>query len=386
MKILWIAHSPFGITRTRTEHLVGHLTDQAEIHLLTFSCKRPWQDWGMAIRCFLPPVWHGDRVCIHEIPRLPYFRKLNGIFLNYFVRLIVKQYSIDAVIISPNQYFIGRLDFSALAVPVICDYLDGFDWAQLPNDPCTAREREYVEKADTVLCVSHGLTQQSRRVAADVYYVPNGVDLGRYREFIGGFNTAEEKARLGLDPGALTISVIGLTCSPTLYFVDAVKRLREEGLRVQLMLVGDGPILDQVRDKFGGIGDVALCTGRVPYHDILRYFAVTDIGLYPVDENSYYHWASPLKVFEYAAMGKPVIISPALDELSRVGLSNFHFCENSAGALAAKIREIQGRFHDVFDERIDAYDWQKIAKELGCILENVVERHRMRATAARQPR
>lgn len=337
----------------------------------------------MAVRCFRPPVRRGDGVWMHEIPRLPYFRKLNGFFLNRFVQQIVKRHSIDVVIISPNQYLIGDLDFAALTVPVICDYLDGFDWAQQPDSPLAAMERDYVEKADAVLCVSHGLMQQSRRVATNVHYLPNGVDVRRYREFIRGFDTRKAKAELGLDPDALTVSVIGLRCSPTLYFVEAVKRLREEGLRIQLMLVGDGPILDQVRAKFGGVGDLVRCTGRVPYSDILRYFAVTDIGLKPVDQHSYYHFTSPLKAFEYAAMGKPVIISPVLDELSRVGLSNFHFCENSAAALAAKIREIHESSQAVFDPNIQEFDWRNIAMNCERILRNVVDRHRTAVSGSR---
>jgi glycosyltransferase involved in cell wall biosynthesis len=373
--VLFVAHHPFGRTRTRTEHLVAHLAQQMEVHVLTFSVERPWRDLGRFVRPWMAPERNAEGNWIHEVPRFPRLHSLNSVVLTRVVKRIVRKFAIDIVVISPNQYMIGTLDIPAVGVPVICDYLDGTDWSHAPGHPRVVAEREYVKKADAVMCVSHGLTNQAASLNTNAYYVPNGVHVERYRG-CSTVDIAESKARLGLDPSALTVSIIGLTCSPTLYFWDAVKRLHDRGVRIQLVLVGEGEVRKRILEQARGYEHVLCDFGRVPYSDVLTYFAASDVGLYPVDEHSYYHWASPLKVFEYAAMGKPVIISPKLEELNRIKLENFHFCDNSPDALAEAILDAGSLATPIYDPRIDEFDWARIATTCGNIVRSVSSQSR----------
>src|SRR5262249_16038132 len=140
-------------------------------------------------------------------------------------------------------YLLGDLRFESLGAPVVCDLLDGGDWRKYPE---AARfEWEFAQKSAAVMAVSRGLVEQARQVNPRVEWVPNGLQLERYRPFAAP--PGDCKGRLGLRPSALTISLIGLTCSPRLYFIEWVLEMARAGRDVQLVLVGDGPLAEPMR-------------------------------------------------------------------------------------------------------------------------------------------
>lgn len=94
----------------------------------------------------------------------------------------------------------------------------------------------------------------------------------------------------------------------------AFKRIAEQVPNAKLMLVGDGPTLPAIRaqiDQLGLAGRVIL-PGRVAHRELPGYVAMFHCGVMP-DSNEY---GSPMKIFEYMALGKPVVVPnywPLLD-------------------------------------------------------------------------
>lgn len=82
----------------------------------------------------------------------------------------------------------------------------------------------------------------------------------------------------------------------------------------RLLLVGDGPMMAEIRQRVhqSGLGDRVVLTGKVPHQDLPGYIANFYVGVMP-DSNDY---GSPMKIFEYMSMGKPVVVPdypPLLD-------------------------------------------------------------------------
>jgi glycosyltransferase involved in cell wall biosynthesis len=77
-----------------------------------------------------------------------------------------------------------------------------------------------------------------------------------------------------------------------------------KGSNLQVMLIGDGPIFNSLqRDcQAKNIADQITFTGPVSHKDIPRYIATFDIAVIP----SATPYASPMKLFEYMAMGKAI--------------------------------------------------------------------------------
>lgn len=384
MNILWLPHAPLRVGRMRSDHIVERLAAHHQVTVASFRIhdpRRPWlylldllthrSRWG-------PPF---DELAIHRIPKMT---ALNGWLLNRAIQRELSRRRYDVLVVAPAPYITGYLDFAAVRtrnVPVVCDYLDGIDWDHDTGQ--SAFERVYVRSADAVICVSRGLLRQALTVNPHAHYVPNGVELARYRAFAAEHTAPDCKASLGIDPDAYVISIIGMTCSPRLYFVDAVVNLARSGRKVVLLLVGASPLIPEIERRAGEWRHVVRAVGPVPYRDVLPYFMATDLGLSAVDEHSYYHFQSPLKIFEYGAMGKRVLAAPPVEEVAELGLPFVQFCGAASEDMTSAMMRIMSASAAPTAPDLAAFDWDKLTAEIEAIFVGVVARTGDRAGAAR---
>jgi glycosyltransferase involved in cell wall biosynthesis len=368
VKILWLPHAPLGQGRTRTEHLVERLGRRHDIDVLSFRIHRGGQAWRYLTDLITFRSKPGARYRELVMRRFPRAAALNGWMLRRITARAVAREKYDVIVVTPAPWVTGYPDFDAMRAhaPVVCDYLDGVDWQS--GGGSAAFEKLYVRSSDAAMCASHRLAEQASALNPHAEYVPNGVDLERLTRFAATHTAAECKAALGIAPAAFVVSIIGLTVSPRLYFIDAVTSLARAGRNVALLLVGESPLLGRIRRRAAEWSRVLRITGAVPYADVLPYFMASDLGLYPVDDDSYYHCASPLKILEYGAIGKPVLVSPRLDEVARMALSHVQFCGADAESVANGIAEVMDSGNRVQRPALDAYDWDVIAGKVESVL------------------
>lgn len=92
-----------------------------------------------------------------------------------------------------------------------------------------------------------------------------------------------------------------------------VKKKRDD---VKLLIVGEGDGKEDLK-KIGlelGIDCDVIYTGQVPQDEVPSFIAASDIGISPVPPFSFYKMSSPIKMFEYMAMAKPVIANEEIPE------------------------------------------------------------------------
>jgi len=90
--------------------------------------------------------------------------------------------------------------------------------------------------------------------------------------------------------------------------------------KVKLFMVGDGDGLENLKKlaKELNIENSIIFTGRVPYEEVPEYIAASDIGISPIPPINLYKISSPLKLFEYMAMAKPVVANEEIFEHNNV--------------------------------------------------------------------
>jgi glycosyltransferase involved in cell wall biosynthesis len=371
MKILWIPHAPIGPITNRSDHIVERLARRHEMRMLSFKfhpAREPWR--------YASDLWrHRSRagrgyheVALHRFPKLP---RLTGFFANRLLEREIEN-GCEAIVLPPSTYITGKLDLARLKrrCAIICDLIDGGDWeVELYPD-----EREYSRVADAVMGVSHFLTEQARKINPHAYYVPNGVEVARYRAFAASHETRTCKIELGLDPESFVVSIIGMTFSARLYFIDAAIELARQGRNVTLLLVGASRFLPEIRARAGEWAKVLHIAGAVPYAQVLPYFMASDVGLYAADDTPYYHVASPLKIFEYGAIGKPVVVAPRLDEVMRNNLGHVTFCAPDAASLAQTLAGMMDKRPPPVEVDLMPYDWDALAAKVEDVIRETVAR------------
>lgn len=190
---------------------------------------------------------------------------------------------------------------------------------------------------DVVLPVTNVLADYVRAYGVPenrIAIIPNGINTERFADSL---SLADAKRRLGLE-NRLVLGFTGFVRSWN--SLDAVIDLiaNDAGAHdLHLLLVGDGPARAELEAQAErlDVSDRVTVTGVVERDDVASYVAAFDIALIPgVTE-----YASPLKLFEYLALGRAVIAPdmPNIREILEDGKNAVLFQPEDKQAFAQAI-------------------------------------------------
>jgi glycosyltransferase involved in cell wall biosynthesis len=168
-------------------------------------------------------------------------------------------------------------------------------------------------QADLVVTLGEAMRAEivSRGVpASKVMVVPNAVPA----EFLTPLPSAASlREQLGIRSGDLVPGLVSSLYAHegVRYFLEAAALLRERGVPVRPLIVGDGPErpgLEQLSRQLGLAG-VAVFTGQVPVTQVRRYHAALDLFVIPRTGDRVCQLVTPLKPVEAMASGRCVVAS-----------------------------------------------------------------------------
>jgi glycosyltransferase involved in cell wall biosynthesis len=169
--------------------------------------------------------------------------------------------------------------------------------------------------ADVVLPVTQVLGDIVQAYGVEpqrIVVIPNGINQ---EQFAGAPDLQSAKRALGLQD-RLVLGFTGFVRD--WHGLDKVITMMAQdppGARRHLLVVGDGPVratLEQQARELG-VADRVTFTGIIAREEVARHVAAFDIALQP----AVVAYASPLKLFEYLALGK-AIIGPAQPNLLEI--------------------------------------------------------------------
>ncbi len=220
-----------------------------------------------------------------------------------------------------------------------------------------------VRLADCLTCTTEALAAAHGSGAGRCVLLPNGVETERF-----GLRDSER----GRAFDTIRLVYVG-TLRAWLDFApvfQAVQILMDQGLRCEVLIVGEGP--DQARLRASaedmGVASVVRFAGPVPYEQVPAILGAADICLLPFDTSPISRGAFPLKLLEYMAARRPIISSP-LPAARQVAGDLIWYAQSSADYVRA-IREIVER--GVAPDRLEAaaevvrerYSWDMVRNEL----------------------
>ena len=372
MNILWIPHKTWlnvqGITRDK--HFIRNLKNKHEIHVIQYT-----QPFENTLKDFFNPKFllnsmrdwtiYKEGLYHHHIRHIYFTRsnqalKFNNRLFKRKIKKLVKEYGIEVIICGPSHYLHGYPPAN-LNIPIIFDYVDFLHDFSDPNKEDRTILNGYYKSASKILCVSKTLVDSIPLKYRDIaFYLPNGVDLNFFKSY--KYSRREDNTKY--------ISLIGISISESLFYLDIFPQIKEKIENVKLMLVGGGPrysLIEKYIKKKKNPSDYIL-TGYVPYSKIRDYFYMSDIGLYPTLKNRYYDSACPMKVFEYSAVSKPVV-STNLEELQRLNFPNVFLAKPTAEDFIEKILQAFNYNGDFLS--LQEFTWQNLSKKLHNLLKNI---------------
>ena len=176
-------------------------------------------------------------------------------------------------------------------------------------------ERRVWRSADMVLPVTHVLAAQMETAGVSqrrTEVIGNAIDPSKFSH--NASIAAAAKHRLGMD-GKVVLGFTGFVRD--WHGLDSViDRLASPDLHdTHLIVVGDGPALPDLKAQAArlGVSDRILFAGLVDRDRVGVFVASFDIALQP----KCVEYASPLKLFEYMALGK-AIVAPAQPNIREV--------------------------------------------------------------------
>jgi glycosyltransferase involved in cell wall biosynthesis len=257
--------------------------------------------------------------------------------------------------LAPTAVWTGR----AFGIPVVLDMAENYaaliedvwsvgrqrPWDVLVRNPrlVAAAESYAVHRVEHVVVV---VEENADRVAA----------LGVPRDKITVVSNTPPKARI-VGCGAvaqrgpddpLEIVFLGILEIPRGLneAIDAVKLLRDWGVRARLTIVGtgrDAALFQRRTNEIGLNEDGVIFTGYIPRHeDALNLVASADVGIVPSHATGQWQTSIPNKLFDYMAAGLAVVTSdtfPCARIVRETGAGEV-FHAGDAAHLAAALRRL----------------------------------------------
>ncbi len=230
-----------------------------------------------------------------------------------------RRYAVLHVHTLPDFLVFAGLPMRLTGVPLVLDlheampefFRSRFPGASNPiaHRALAVQERLAIAAADAVLTVNVALAD--RLVGLGVR--PEKITVVLNSPSLARFDPAAYPPRAFMADGVLRLVYAG-ALTPTYELDVAIEALaivaaRRPDLPVQLDLYGRGdsePALRELAERRGVGGRVAF-HGRIPIEAVPGAIAAADIGLAPTRRDEFTDVSLSTKIFEYGAMGKPVV-------------------------------------------------------------------------------
>ncbi|WP_340817860.1 glycosyltransferase family 4 protein [Methanolobus sp. WCC4] len=277
---------------------------------------------------------------------------------------------------------IGSILSFLLGIPLIVEINGVMDEEMLLKNGFIFRKKAIVSNwlkkifyrsASTIIAVSPMIKEKMIDTyhieSSKVEVVPNGADVDLFSPL--DKNIARRK--LGLDSNLKYLCFVGNLASwqGLDFLVSSAPFILEQEPDIRFLIVGDGVMRNELESMTNDNNtvDMFVFTGNVPFKDVPLYINSSDICIALFNEG---RKCSPLKVFEYLACGKPVIITDlgGDTEIFR-GIDSVFFLESrQPKSLADLISHVlphvdnQKRVIEARNFIVEKYAWENTAQRV----------------------
>ena len=231
-------------------------------------------------------------------------------------------------------------------------------------------EKSNIRNADKVFVINKGLKDYVIQMGGDprnIAIITAGVDLEQFHPSVDGLAI---RGANGVTEDDTLLFFMG-HLYPFSGLKEVAESLRASGTsQTKLMVVGDGGIYQEMLKMSSEreLHDKMIMVGKVPFGDVPRYLAAADIYLLPAYRNETMENIVPIKMYEYLAMGKPVIATRLPGIVKEFGFDSGVCYVDRAEDVVRKASELVttgtvAREGEKARRTVESHDWGTITDE-----------------------
>lgn len=210
--------------------------------------------------------------------------------------------------------------------------------------------------------------------AGRVFYLPNGVDRGRFQT-PDPARLSALRQRLDLEgrPVVLYLGSMSLANHAVDLLLEAFARLLAACPQAVLLMVGGGEDLQRLQRQSQALGiePAVRWAGRVPSEQAVNYYHLAQVSVDPVHDNDACRGRSPLKMFESWACGTPFVSAAVGDREALAGSPPAALLAKPGDAASLSLAILQAlndrptaeALRQRGLEIVGAYYWDRLAQE-----------------------
>lgn len=245
-------------------------------------------------------------------------------------------------------------------------------------------ERSLYRSADQIVCVGEGYARQVAQAGGQgkIAVVPNGVDLDR---FAPEHARVGARRRFGIPEDAFVCmyaGTVGMACGLDVV-LEAAARLKDEGRTDTFFVIaGEGARKEELQSESIRRGlETVIFLGRVPGGEVPELLGCADVCLVHLSRHPLFRSVLPSKMYEAAAMGKPLLVGVEGEAAEWVKHARAGLCFTPGDAREllkaleqlrndAELRRVLGENGRKYVEK--EHDYDKLAARYLEILEGVI--------------
>lgn len=210
-----------------------------------------------------------------------------------------------------------------------------------------------IKFSNLTVTTAHKLEEFAYHYNKHVECIPNGVNLSYFQDF----KVSPDNKRL------FVVGFVGSFGSRINYdlIIKAAILLKNEK-KVKFLFAGGGEGFDDFNQRIDehSLDNIQLL-GVVPHSEVPQILSKMDVCIIPFKINRLTDCISPVKLFEYWAMGKPVI-STSFYEIKKIANDKIIFADSSEELKAAILNmkdnsNILERYASIGLKEVKKYDW-----------------------------
>ena len=198
-------------------------------------------------------------------------------------------------------------------------------------------EKVFSFKTKKYLCVSNAMLADMLKLGIrrhKIILIHNGIDLDR---FYPRSNNNEFKKKLGINSETRLIGTVGrmVTEKGQIYLIEALKYLQPEVTNLKCLFIGEGPMLQKLKEKAKALGVADMCIFPGVFREIEYIYSLLEVFVLPSLREPF-----GLVLLEAMAMEIPVVATATGGPLDIIqsGINGFLVPARDAEALASNIQ------------------------------------------------